>query len=1368
MAQRAEALVEERVMHLQEIRRRRNELLSEMFHLIQKRDNLGSVIAVEDEDNVALKLFLERFDMEKHPDSGLILNLLEDEVAIPDTPPEYSPVVPMHVLDPDPELVPELTPELGPSLPEPAQEIKADDEDEPELVPVPTPELGLELSSQPGPPAAALEPEAEAEAEAEAAVNVILDSPMSDPPTSPRAEAQEEEEEEEEREDEVVTVQAPEPLQENSAMDMDIDESSTVAATPVLPSESAIGDVSMASQHPTQEPQIIPKSPGLIVVEPIAEVTRPVKSHTPAKTPTPSPSPHFAALAPPEDSPTLSSPSPPTDLDISFVPKSPLSPPQRPDEVPKESNDVKPESLGEDTVMEQSEALATSRSEANGAPLSGSHGGQQSMNILAPSQLQTYLIFGGEDQRHPAYTIPLPRPQPMEDYSIADGQSATDFVQNPVRHPTFGPEPPLLPMEFTRKRSSKKKKDKEKESKKEEWQPMTNPLHPKLSRSSKCLSTRDWSVGITELRYMRAFERIEKLKDGAWSFRQPKKQRGVGSSVKTHWDYLIDEMRWMRTDFREERRWKLALAYTLSRAVVEWHEAGSLEERVNRGIVVRWTPPPPEDAEMADGEGDRPDGPFRESQEADENGADSRETATPLDGYATDDESDEEQDKETQEAADGLTPGGALQDALEQLEQDQATVNQPNATGVSLRPKVEEIEDLTALGETPAARAENAMNVDVKKDITEQSGVPDVDASKTDPLEAHPGLKSTSKDPVLGAAGKEVSDKKSTKSKANQYAPLREAIIYSDFDKLFIDPDDLDIIKGMSELTTTEDPFAPSSGGPPVPHDLATIFPDLVPFTMLDVAPPPVHEVRKKGDKKSDKDDPNKRHDETTYFKVTSASKFMHIKPALLGTLQPAKHYEDGHWDRIEDTPVFLDIDVVHPREEHLCALFETSTPRPHIIPQPTPLRDPRKRNADHGEGTVWTPAEDILLKQAVDRYPTNWALAADAFNSSRVTISTDKRTTWECAERWTQLAKETRASSSRGDGADEGAGHKRSLTQTSGLATAGSSSATGEPRKRRRHASMHDAVRKSTKKREALQKSSAAPRVKPAAVHDTHGQFTKLPRLTPAELSRMKAEKEARDQQDLALRQRPNMNRQQLVREQQQRAQGLPPNAHPPQNPQTPMHPQANGVARAAPGQSPMVPSIRSQVGISQQQQQQRIAAALASANTRMSPPQLSAQQLQVAHMRAMAAAQGQAQQQQQQVPGQPSQQAQVSAQPQMPAQMPPPSNASAALTAAAPALSSSPPLPVASPPNVQRPPSVPGQPVQGAPVNPMVHANMTPFYPHNMHVRGAPAMQAMQGLHSVEQIQAFLRLQQQQQQYAAHAQQQQQTGPNGSFPHA
>ena len=36
---------------------------------------------------------------------------------------------------------------------------------------------------------------------------------------------------------------------------------------------------------------------------------------------------------------------------------------------------------------------------------------------------------------------------------------------------------------------------------------------------------------------------------------------------KTHWDFVLDEMKWMATDFHEERKWKMAAGTTLSSAV---------------------------------------------------------------------------------------------------------------------------------------------------------------------------------------------------------------------------------------------------------------------------------------------------------------------------------------------------------------------------------------------------------------------------------------------------------------------------------------------------------------------------------------------------------------------------------------------------------------------------------------------------------------------------------------------------------------------------------------------------------------------------------------------------------------------------------
>ena len=57
----------------------------------------------------------------------------------------------------------------------------------------------------------------------------------------------------------------------------------------------------------------------------------------------------------------------------------------------------------------------------------------------------------------------------------------------------------------------------------------------------------------------------------------------------------------MQVDFREERRWKMALAYELALEVQEWHAAGSYEERIRLGICARWRRPDPLELEAING-----------------------------------------------------------------------------------------------------------------------------------------------------------------------------------------------------------------------------------------------------------------------------------------------------------------------------------------------------------------------------------------------------------------------------------------------------------------------------------------------------------------------------------------------------------------------------------------------------------------------------------------------------------------------------------------------------------------------------------------------------------------------------------------------
>ena len=572
----------------------------------------------------------------------------------------------------------------------------------------------------------------------------------------------------------------------------------------------------------------------------------------------------------------------------------------------------------------------------------------------------------------------------------------------------------------------------------------------------------------------------------------------------------------MRLDFREERRWKLALAYNLAHAVLEWHEAGTIEERVRRGICVLWRKPRAEDMEVEDcseRNGEELDFGPRELEE--DNPEDSKENSTPANDYGSDDESDDEQEKEQQDVLDALEPTTAVQDALETAlsgleasssQQTQSTSSQP------VHPKVEDIEDLSAL-QGKLDLSSDAMETDAPSGA--EKGLPKAEPSDGPLSTEASGLKISSTNPILGTRALQVSKSSSAKAKTKTsvYAPLREQIVYSDLDKLFIDFDDLDITKAMSELTTDD----PSVTAPPPPVDLSAIFPDLQPYGLLDVAPiaGPSSDGKRKSDRRGDRDDPNKRAEDTTYSKLVPMSGFMHSRPTLISALQPARHWSKGQWVDLDEVAVVADFDTPNARtvddsvhsseffplgfDDQPClasyeVLFESNGPRtaPSIIPPSVRRRTPHELEvARQGAGyrhrhaeVTWTTQDDAILKQLVDKYPNNWTLVAEAFNTARGTISTDKRTSSECQERWrTRLVgnaaiaeEDVRAPPQTPTTQMTTRGTKRSMSVSTPVsATSSASALQGEPRKRRRHNLIHEAIRKATKKRDQAQKIQGA-----------------------------------------------------------------------------------------------------------------------------------------------------------------------------------------------------------------------------------------------------------------------------------------------------
>ncbi len=83
-------------------------------------------------------------------------------------------------------------------------------------------------------------------------------------------------------------------------------------------------------------------------------------------------------------------------------------------------------------------------------------------------------------------------------------------------------------------------------------------------------------------------KRIDELKSqGKWSnqrlvkFLEPKKR-------KTHWDYLLDEMRWLAEDFAHEKRWKQMMAKKLSLAILKYfREKNQAESQQQRDEIKR-------------------------------------------------------------------------------------------------------------------------------------------------------------------------------------------------------------------------------------------------------------------------------------------------------------------------------------------------------------------------------------------------------------------------------------------------------------------------------------------------------------------------------------------------------------------------------------------------------------------------------------------------------------------------------------------------------------------------------------------------------------------------------------------------------------
>jgi len=96
--------------------------------------------------------------------------------------------------------------------------------------------------------------------------------------------------------------------------------------------------------------------------------------------------------------------------------------------------------------------------------------------------------------------------------------------------------------------------------------PRANPLNDLVASANKTITTSNIRAMLKERTDYNILRRIYTMQNAnKWSLRQMKKFPDP-PQAPSHWDHLLTEMKWMRTDFREERKWKMAMARNLA----EW------------------------------------------------------------------------------------------------------------------------------------------------------------------------------------------------------------------------------------------------------------------------------------------------------------------------------------------------------------------------------------------------------------------------------------------------------------------------------------------------------------------------------------------------------------------------------------------------------------------------------------------------------------------------------------------------------------------------------------------------------------------------------------------------------------------------------
>ncbi|MCO5588322.1 hypothetical protein L7F22_042277 [Adiantum nelumboides] len=768
-----------------------------------------------------------------------------------------------------------------------------------------------------------------------------------------------------------------------------------------------------------------------------------------------------------------------------------------------------------------------------------------------------------------------------------------------------------------------------------------------VGKADKCLLTNDWKVAFTEQRFIRTMNKIEKLKsEGLWSFRQPKKQKGPVVR-KAHWDHLLEELKWMQTDFKEERRWKIAVAFKLASAAREYVRAKSPQARARLTIRTR----PVRHLEERDMEIDskeeqvddnavnasEEDAPDVEEADADEDVAmkvDPKDKLTSLTeedqdavAEAVDDAvADIDVDADADADADGEEDAPGEDDMDAEGEDDDGEVEA--ATGLLVdNDKPDEPVEIVHKDLPPAHMPALAGDVNSKDQIASITSDP-----------AQQGIKAESNNKNVTLTSEEIP--------INIAASIRAPIFSLGVIATTVSPvallehTDSNALAEMLGISSHE-------LGDRITLDqlnLSALFPELPLFDA------PAAPQSGKGDRRWDDGSLNQAP------RLTHVSRLMDSKPVLVSTLQPARNRshekwkEDGEWNlaaQLADPSKGVPSDLLDVPPVPGSVLFtrksnKTSRDTGHATTT-VPLPAAPSNSEARATQFLWTSEEDDYLLSLIKQYGQHWQLISDLFNATRLSVPTDFREAWDCYDRYQRIQQAAaegkappppsflteKADDSKTNGSQNGqtnslAMKREKLTKKVGLKYDGS-------RKKLRKSNITEVMKKCAKRRaETQQRSFAQPKQVNLQSHETHNQIKIGMTPSPQQLSLMKAERDEANARQIAM----------IQHQQRQAAQQAAA--------------QAQQAAQQAAQQQQQQQATQQQQGSQSQAQTQPQTQVPASAPTpqqQLSAQQQHQQQLHAQQQRLMQQLQAQQQQQQQGRPQMP-QQAQTAQQQSQPTQ--------------------------------------------------------------------------------------------------------------------